>query len=76
MTRNLQKIGNSRGLVLTRTMLDHLGVIDSVDVTMEEGRIVICPPTGLGPRRQRFEEAKESTFAQYDSAMQRLASAG
>lgn len=75
MTRQLQKVGNSRGLVLTRTMLDHLGVTDAVDVTMEEGRIVITPPTGPSPRRQSFNEASEATFAQYGPAMQRLADA-
>ena len=74
MTRALQKVGNSRGLVLTRTMLDHLGVTDAVDVKLEEGRIVISPPSGAAPRRrQAFEEAKRATFAQYDVAMQRLA---
>jgi antitoxin component of MazEF toxin-antitoxin module len=48
MTRALHKIGNSRGLVLTRTMLDHLGVTDAVEITMEEGRIVLAPPQGTG----------------------------
>ena len=77
MTRTLQRIGNSRGLVITRTMMDHLGVTDSVEVTMEEGRIVISPPKGVSPRgRQSFKEAMESTFSQYDSAIARLADAG
>jgi antitoxin component of MazEF toxin-antitoxin module len=76
MTRTLQKIGNSRGLVLTRTMLDHLGITDTVEITLEEGRIVLAPPQGAAPRRQSFEQASESTFAQYDDAMRRLADAG
>ncbi len=76
MTRTLQRIGNSKGLVLTRTMLEHLGVTDAVEVTLEEGRIVITAPHGPAPRRQSFEEAKDATFDQYDSAMKRLADAG
>jgi hypothetical protein len=57
-------------------MLDHLGVTDAVEVTMEEGRIVITPPKGALPvRRQSFDEAAESTFSQYDTAMERLADA-
>jgi len=72
MTRQIQKVGNSRGIVLTRTMLEHLGVSNEIEVTMEEGRIILSAPKGT-PRRQSFEEAKNSTFAQYDSAMQRLA---
>jgi len=77
MTRTLQRIGNSRGLVITRTMMDHLGVTDAVEVTMEEGRIVITPPKGTeARRRQSFEEAMEGTFSQYDSAIRRLSDAG
>lgn len=75
MTRSLQKVGNSKGLVMTRTMLEHLGVTDAVEVLIEEGRIVITAPQGPAPRRQSFEEAKEATFAQYDAAMRRLADA-
>lgn len=75
MTRQLQKIGNSKGVVLTRTMLEHLGVSNEVDVSMEEGRIVLTAPQASSSRRQSFEEAKNSTFAQYSDAMQRLADA-
>lgn len=77
MTRHLQKIGNSRGLVMTRLMLEHLGVTDEVEVLMEHDRIVITAPQGRTPRRrQSFDEAKASTFAQYDEVMRRLADAG
>jgi antitoxin component of MazEF toxin-antitoxin module len=76
MTRQLQKVGNSKGIVLTRLMLEHLGVTDEVEVLLEEGQIRITAPRGRAPRRQHFEEAKEATFAQYDVAMQRLADAG
>ena len=41
MIRQLQKIGNSKGVVLTRTMMDHLGVDKEVEVTMEDGRIIL-----------------------------------
>ena len=40
MTRTIQKIGNSKGIILNKTMLEHLGVSDAVDVAMEEGRII------------------------------------
>ena len=77
MTRLLQKVGNSRGLVLTRTMLDHLGATDAVEENIEEGRIVLTLPKGPVPRkRQSFEVAMETTFTEYDSAMARLAKAG
>ena len=76
MTRTLQKIGNSKGVVLTRAMLDHLGVTDEVEILLEHGQIRITAPQGHAPRRQSFEEAKEATFTQYDETMQRLADAG
>lgn len=75
MTRSLQKLGNSKGLVMTRTMLEHLGVTDAVELSMEQGRIVITAPQEHAPRRQSFEEAKDATFAQYDDALRRLADA-
>ena len=62
--------------MLTRAMLDHLGVTDEVEILMEQGQIRITAPQGRAPRRQSFEEAKEATFVQYDDAMQRLADAG
>ena len=76
MTRTLQKIGNSKGVVLTRAMLDQLGVTDEVEILLEHGQICITAPQSRAPRRQSFEEAKEATFAQYDETMQRLADAG
>jgi len=74
MTRHLQKIGNSKGLVLSRTMLDHLGVTDEIEVKLEEGRIVITAPKASDSRqRENFQDALEATFSEYDETMQRLA---
>lgn len=82
VVRSLKQIGNSKGIVMTRDMLDHLGVTEAVEVTLEKGRIVITAPAeGAVParrpprRRQTFEDAMTSTFAQYDPALQRLAEA-
>ena len=44
---------------MTRDMLDHLGVMDTVDVSMEQGRIVIKKLSIPAPGRTlSFEEAK------------------
>ena len=80
MTRTLQKVGNSKGLLLSRDMLDHLGVTEAVEVTFEKGKIVLTKPSGLFPvkpgrRRQSFEDALKSTIEQYGPALQRLADA-
>ena len=72
MIRQLQKIGNSKGILLTRTMIEHLGIDQTVEITMEDGRIILSAPRVATPRRQSFEEARNATFAQYDDALQRL----
>lgn len=80
ITRRIQKIGNSKGLILTAEMLAHLGVEDQVTVTYEANRIVLSAPTPgaklmPGRNRQSREDAMRSTFSQYEEAMQRLADA-
>ena len=72
MFKTLQKIGNSKGIVLTRDMLAHLGVTDAVDVVYETGRLVITAPKSPG-LRQSFEEALSATTGQYGDALRRLA---
>jgi len=71
MQRNLQKVGNSRGIILDRTMREHIGVEDSdtVEVTLTENATVISAPR----RRQSFEDAMAATFNQYDNTMKQLA---
>ena len=80
MQRTLQKFGNSRGILLSRDMLDHLELEDTVEVTFERGKIVLTKPSGASVaapprRRQSFEEAKQSTIAQYGPALKELADA-
>ncbi|MEO7716804.1 MAG: AbrB/MazE/SpoVT family DNA-binding domain-containing protein [Capsulimonas sp.] len=73
MTRSLQKIGNSKGLILTRDMLQHLGVTDEVEIAFEAGRIVLTAPVASAPRRREtFEEAADAVFEQYDETLRRL----
>lgn len=76
MIKQLQKIGNSKGVVLTRTMMEHLGIEgDEVEITLEEGCIILSVPasSSVPRRRQTFQEAKDATFAQYGDALQQLA---
>ena len=71
MHRKLQKIGNSRGVVLDRTMREHIGVeeADQVEISLIKNAIVI---RALRPK-QPFEEAMNATFEQYGDALKRLA---
>lgn len=44
MTRKLVKTGNSSALIVDKTMKEHLGIIDEVEVAYEMGRIVLRKP--------------------------------
>ncbi|MFN3648820.1 MAG: hypothetical protein ACK47B_04490 [Armatimonadota bacterium] len=78
ITRRIQKVGNSKGLILTSDMLAHLGVDDQVTITYETGRIVLSAPAAAarlapGRNRQSKTEAMRATFDQYEDALQRMA---
>jgi len=72
MEKRLQKIGNSRGIILPTAVLDHIGTNDTVVLTMEsDGRVVLTAPVSHG-RKQSFSEAVDETNAQYGQALKRL----
>ncbi|MFA6402458.1 MAG: AbrB/MazE/SpoVT family DNA-binding domain-containing protein [Salinivirgaceae bacterium] len=48
------KIGNSKGIRLSKTLLDRYNIKDTVDVIMEKGQIVIKP---LSKPRKGWEKA-------------------
>ena len=67
MRRKLYKVGNSQGLILTKDMLQHLGVKDAVEVVMEPGRIV------LKSTEPTIEEIAAEAVEQYGEALKNLA---
>jgi antitoxin component of MazEF toxin-antitoxin module len=76
--KNLQRIGNSSGVILPTTMLEQLGVEkDGAVVLRVEGNqiIITSAPNGLrhGSKPQRFRDAMDSTLSQYDDALHQLA---
>lgn len=77
MTKTLEKLGQDKTLVLTPEMLTHLGASDEVEVTLEDGKIVITAPRNTSHRAGKtFEDAMESTFERYPQTMRDLAKAG
>ena len=66
MTRKLVKTGNSSALIVDKTMKEHLGVTDEVEVSYEKGRVVLKKPMTI-------EEAAERTVARYGKALKKLA---
>lgn len=43
MRASIVRIGNSRGLRIPKALLEQLGIGDSVDLTVEAGRLVVRP---------------------------------
>lgn len=78
MRANIVRIGNSRGLRIPKALLEQVGIQDSVELTVEDGRLVIQPVRH--PREGWAEEARRArelgedilidpeTFGEFDHA--------
>ena len=63
MKTMLQRIGNSRGIIIPKAMLAHLGLEDEVELVIEDDALVI-------------RKAKESVRTGWAAASQAIAAAG
>jgi len=70
----IKKIGDSVGLLLTDEILKLLDICadDEVDITVQN-RILIMSPLDEKERKQKIENAVQSTFRRRKTAYQRLA---
>jgi len=70
----IKKIGDSVGLLLTDEILKLLDICadDEVDITVQN-RILIMSPLDEKERKQKIENAVQSTFRRRKAAYQRLA---
>ncbi len=66
MTRKLIKTGNSQALTIDKTMKEHLGISDAVEVIYEKDRIILVRPMTI-------EEASARSGKKYENAYKRLA---
>ena len=67
MIKRLTRLGNSDALIISKEMKAHLNLDDNrIEVQYHEGRIVLS-------RAKSFDEALESTFKQFDTALKNLA---
>lgn len=55
----IRKIGNSRGLILPAAVLEEVGAVDEMFLSVQQGRIVLEP--AFEPRRDWFKGAKPLT---------------
>jgi|CXWL01.1.fsa_nt_gi antitoxin component of MazEF toxin-antitoxin module len=71
MIKKLNTYGNSKALTVNKTMQEHLGVTDEVEVKLVEGGILLKKPDSAA-----YSEAKKFAKAyalKHDKAMRELA---
>jgi antitoxin MazE len=66
MRVNVVRIGNSRGVRIPKALLEQCGVGDAVDLTVEEGRLVLRP---LQRARAGWAEAAGAMAARGDDRL-------
>ena len=66
MEVNVVRIGNSRGIRLSKTLLEKYNIKDSVDLILEEGQIVLRP---LSVPRKGWEAAFRKMAACGDDSL-------
>jgi antitoxin component of MazEF toxin-antitoxin module len=74
MIKSLQKVGNSRALVLDKAMLEHLGVRDEdqVQVTLSGDSLIVTGVSRTIPD-DVYERSKKKIMTKYDKMLRNLA---
>ena len=66
MRANIIRIGNSRGLRLPKLILEQCGIGDVVDLTIEDGLLIVTP---LRRPREGWAEASRTAAARDDDRL-------
>lgn len=64
----LRKIGNSKGLILSQTLLRQVDLDTEVEVTVSEGQLMLSKPTDNTLPRQGWAKAAKALAAAGDDA--------
>jgi len=72
MIRNIRKIGNSRGIIIPKDILQEMGFPKSVEITSTKGGIFISPIAGKALRRKPRNQDETDGF--YDLMKSKLES--
>ena len=75
MIKKLRKVGNSSALILDRALLEVVGLREGaqVQITVNEGAIVITPANPRPVDREKFEASLNKVVSQRKGALKRLA---
>lgn len=73
MMKNLTKHGNSRALIIDRTMMELLKIDDSTTLELRiEGEQLVVTPVRQLTREQRLSRSLEKTNAKYGRTLKKL----
>ena len=74
MVKTLQKHGNSRALVIDKTLMEALGIDDESPLQISvSGNSLIVTPVHVGVGRERVEESIAKLRPRYGGMLKRLA---
>ena len=75
MTKRLQTIGNSAGLIIDKPILELLRITPEteLDVATDGERLIITPIRQGGARRRKFAAAQERTLCAHERTFRKLA---
>jgi len=74
MTKRLQAIGNSSGIIIDRPILDLLGITQETDLDMEtDGKRLIITPLQDDGRRKRLSKVQSRALRNHAETFRKLA---
>ena len=75
MIKQLQKVGNSNAIILDKAILELLGLDENshVQLTIQDGSLIIAPTNPQPTDTERFEECLNRVVAERRDALRRLA---
>lgn len=75
MTKRLQTIGNSAGLIIDKPILELLRITPEteLEVSTDGDRLIITPIRPTADRRRNFKKAQARTLIEHDRTFRKLA---
>lgn len=55
MKTTLRKVGNSRGVLIPKAIVDLLGITDTLELTVENGAVLLRPPPAVDPAQDALD---------------------
>jgi antitoxin component of MazEF toxin-antitoxin module len=62
MIVNIRKIGNSKGIIIPKNLLQDIGFPESVDITLVDDGLLLCGVNKIVRRKPRNEDESEGLY--------------